>query len=829
MPSKHLSRCRRFSLDELQLATNNFDDSMVIGKGGFGKVYKGNIIYNNANGSSSSSSSSSTTTVAIKRLNPSSKQGAPQFWTEINMLSKFRHSHLVSLIGYCDNCNEMILVYEYMVRGSLADHVQRKNHNGKTLPLSWVQRLKICIGTARGLDYLHTGTAILKRVIHLDVKSSNILLDENWAAKISDFGLSRIGPAEQECTHVSTTHIRGTMGYIDPDYLLTHRFTRKSDVYAFGVVLLEILCERPALDRSLDQDQWGLAGWGQRCIKEGASHKIIGPNLKWEIFPNSLREFVQIADQCLHNCPTQRPTMSEVVVKLELALASQLHRDLLTMDYAFDTFLPVNNQEIAVSYQEDDHIDKVLQLGDSSSKQISPAGENAESMKIVQRKQKKGHCKVELLSPIPKPSTEEPKAEEKETQKKEEPQVVTVVLKVYMHCEGCAQELKKCIQKVKDPDLKGSQVTVKGVFDPEQLVKYVYKQTRKRAVIVKPDPENKKEEDKGKEEKKTEEPATAENKKATGKHTAIVKPESKEEKKPEEPTTAEKKKRTGEQAPIVKPDPKNKKEEDKGKEEKKAKEPAKEEDKGKEEKKTEELTYTENKKATGKHAAIVKPDPKEQKKAEVLATTEKKKRTGKHGAIVKPDPENKKEEDKGKEEKKAKEPATIEKKTRTGKHTAIVKPDPDNKKEDDKGKEEKKAEDQAEKKTRTGKHAAIVKPDPENKNEENKGKEEKKAEEPAVAEKNRRTGKHTAIVKPDPENKKEEDKGKEEKKAEEHAPTEKQGAKAKEKKEGGGEDYQIGHQRFASEMRLVYHPPPLQMPQQLMMFSDENPNACSVM
>ncbi|KAM7485617.1 hypothetical protein LguiA_001626 [Lonicera macranthoides] len=369
-PSEHLSR--RFSLEEILWATNNFDDSLVIGKGGFGNVYKGNIIDNNGNGASSSS-----TTVAIKRLNPLSKQGASEFWTEITMLSRFRHSHLVSLIGYCDNCTEMILVYEYMVRGSLADHVHninRKNDKGNNSPLSWVQRLKICIGAARGLDYLHTGTAILQRVIHLDVKSLNILLDENWAAKISDFGLSRIGPAEEEVTDVSTLHIQGTLGYMDPDYFLTHRFTRKSDVYAFGVVLLEVLCERPALDQSLNEDQWGLAGWGQECINEGASHKIIGPNLKWEILPNSLLEFVQIADQCLHSRPKQRPTMSEVVAKLELALAFQLRTDLVIEDYSFNTCLPINNQENPVSYLEDDHIDKVLQQGNSSSKPFSPVG-----------------------------------------------------------------------------------------------------------------------------------------------------------------------------------------------------------------------------------------------------------------------------------------------------------------------------------------------------------------------------------------------------------------------------------------------------------------------
>ncbi|KAM7485615.1 hypothetical protein LguiA_001624 [Lonicera macranthoides] len=365
-PSENL--CRHFSLDEILSATNNFDDSLVIGKGGFGNVYKG-MIDNGA------------CTVAIKRLNPLSKQGAPEFWTEITMLSNFRHSHLVSLIGYCDHYNEMILVYDYMVRGTLADHLYKISKNnsdynniGNNLPLSWVQRLNICIGAARGLDYLHTGTAILQRVIHRDVKSSNILLDENWAARISDFGLSRIGPADQEVTHVSTMHIKGTRGYLDPNYLLTRKFTRKSDVYAFGVVLLEVLCERPALDRSLDEDQWSLAGWGQQCIKEGASTQIIGPNLKGEIMPNSLMEFVQIVDQCLHNRPKKRPTMSGVVARLELALALQLHTNFVTDKHLFGTCLPVNNQENGDSYPEDNHINKVVQVHDSSSGQFFQLG-----------------------------------------------------------------------------------------------------------------------------------------------------------------------------------------------------------------------------------------------------------------------------------------------------------------------------------------------------------------------------------------------------------------------------------------------------------------------
>jgi serine/threonine protein kinase len=343
--------CRRFLLDEIVSATNSFDDTLVIGKGGFGMVYKGVLDHG-------------ASVVAVKRLNLLSKQGASEFWAEINMLSRFRHSHLVSLIGYCDDNNEMVLVYDYMINGTLADHMYKNRKNNiNSVTLSWVQRLKICIGAARGLDYLHTGTAILERVIHRDVKSSNILLDENWAAKISDFGLSRTGPADQEYTDVTTKHIKGTIGYIDPDYFLTHRFTRKTDVYAFGVVLLEVLSERPAVDRSiLDEDQWGLAGWGQQCINDGVPHHLVGPNLTWEILQTSLVEFVGIAGRCLHSRPKKRPTMSEIVAKLELSLSLQLRTDVSLDDYCFASLWPFGSQSTD-SYTKDNPTELVYDCG----------------------------------------------------------------------------------------------------------------------------------------------------------------------------------------------------------------------------------------------------------------------------------------------------------------------------------------------------------------------------------------------------------------------------------------------------------------------------------
>lgn len=309
LPSEQL--CRRFSLAEIQSATQNFEDSLVIGQGGFGKVYKGQINIGTSDAA------------AIKRLDSTSKQGASEFWTEIEMLSRLRHCHLVSLIGYCNDGDEMILVYDYMAGGTLDYHL----HKVRT-PMSWVQRLKICIGAARGLDYLHTGTGTQDGVIHRDVKTSNILLDENWAPKISDFGLSKKGPVNQPSTYVNTD-VKGTFGYLDPQYYLTGKLTRKSDVYAFGVVMLEVLCRRPAVDVSLDEEQWALTRWASHCTKKGKLNQIIDFSLREHVLPKYLMEYAQIAHSCLHDCRKQRPTMAEVIVKLEFALSVHERMDSL--------------------------------------------------------------------------------------------------------------------------------------------------------------------------------------------------------------------------------------------------------------------------------------------------------------------------------------------------------------------------------------------------------------------------------------------------------------------------------------------------------------------
>ncbi|KAM0020347.1 putative protein kinase RLK-Pelle-CrRLK1L-1 family [Helianthus debilis subsp. tardiflorus] len=298
--------CRHFTFSEIQLATQNLDESLVIGRGGFGKVYKGTI----TNGPN-------ILTVAIKRLDSTSTQGASEFWAEVNMLSNLRHCHLVSFIGYCNDGLEMILVYEYMPNGTLEDHLHKRQ-----TPLSWVQRLTICIGAARSLDYLHMGTGIKHGVVHRDVKSSNILLDDSWEAKISDFGLSKICPKNRQTTYVNTG-IKGTFGYLDPDYFYTGKLTRKSDVYAFGVVLFEVLCGKRAVDRRIHEEHWGLAVWAQESIKEGRLKQIVDTSIRGSVSPKCLKEFAQLAKQCLHKDPKQRPTMAKVVVGLESTLALQ--------------------------------------------------------------------------------------------------------------------------------------------------------------------------------------------------------------------------------------------------------------------------------------------------------------------------------------------------------------------------------------------------------------------------------------------------------------------------------------------------------------------------
>ncbi|XP_058750413.1 probable LRR receptor-like serine/threonine-protein kinase At1g06840 [Vicia villosa] len=285
---------RAFTYGELSSATSNFSSSAQVGQGGYGKVYKGII--------------SDGTVVAIKRAQEGSLQGEKEFLTEISLLSRLHHRNLVSLIGYCDEEGEQMLVYEYMPNGTLRDHLSVTSKE----PLTFITRLKIALGSAKGLMYLHNEAD--PPIFHRDVKASNILLDSKLAAKVADFGLSRLAPVpDMEGIvpgHVSTV-VKGTPGYLDPEYFLTHKLTDKSDVYSLGVVFLELLTGMHPISH------------GKNIVREvnisyqaGVIFSIIDERMG--SYPSEhVEKFLTLALKCCNDEPDNRPKMAEVVRELE--------------------------------------------------------------------------------------------------------------------------------------------------------------------------------------------------------------------------------------------------------------------------------------------------------------------------------------------------------------------------------------------------------------------------------------------------------------------------------------------------------------------------------
>ncbi|KAK4391601.1 Receptor-like serine/threonine-protein kinase [Sesamum angolense] len=315
----------QFSFQELKAATGNFRPDSILGEGGFGYVFKGWI---EENGTAPAKPGSGIT-VAVKSLKPDGLQGHREWMAEVDFLGQLHHPNLVKLIGYCIEDDQRLLVYEFMTRGSLENHLFRINY-----PVAWdhtssmSNRIKIALGAAKGLAFLHSGP---EPVIYRDFKTSNILLDSEYNAKLSDFGLAKAGP-QGDKTHVST-RVVGTYGYAAPEYVMTGHLTSKSDVYSFGVVLLEILTGRRSMDKKRPSGEQNLVTWARPYLSDKRKvYQLVDPRLELNYSIKGVQKVSQLAHNCLSRDTKSRPSMDEVVKVLtplqelnDLAILSYHH------------------------------------------------------------------------------------------------------------------------------------------------------------------------------------------------------------------------------------------------------------------------------------------------------------------------------------------------------------------------------------------------------------------------------------------------------------------------------------------------------------------------
>ncbi|WOL12548.1 hypothetical protein Cni_G21315 [Canna indica] len=294
-----------FTFRELASATKNFRPDNLLGEGGFGRVYKGSL-------------EKTGQLVAVKQLDRSGLQGNREFLVEVLMLSLLHHQNLVKLIGYCADGAQRLLVYEFMPLGSLEDHLLGIAPDQK--PLSWNNRMKIAFDAAKGLEYLHEKAN--PPIIFRDLKSSNILLDENYEAKLSDFGLAKLGPVGDKLQ--GSSRVMGTYGYCAPEYARSGDLTLKSDVYSFGVVLLELITGRRAIDTTKPIKEQNLVAWAQPLFKDKRSYgKLADPLLEGGYPEIGLNEAVAVAAMCLQEEATVRPFMIDIVATLSHIAAAQ--------------------------------------------------------------------------------------------------------------------------------------------------------------------------------------------------------------------------------------------------------------------------------------------------------------------------------------------------------------------------------------------------------------------------------------------------------------------------------------------------------------------------
>ncbi|XP_020692141.2 probable serine/threonine-protein kinase PBL7, partial [Dendrobium catenatum] len=308
-----------FTYEELVAATKNFSEDCIIGSGGAGRVYKGELQGKNE-------------VVAIKQLKRNANQGSNELLVDLAMLRLIRHPNLVELHGYCAVEDQIILVYEYMPFGSLQDHLLDIVPNN--IPLDWFTRMKIAAGAAKGLEYLHD--VVKPPIIYRDMKASNILLDENYNPKLSDFGLEK------------PTRVMGTYGCYAPEYAFTRQLTKTTDVYSFGILLLELITGRKAIDIARTKNEQYLAHWAATFFKDRRKYpRMADPLLNGNYPIKGLYQALAIANMCLQYEASSRPLMSDVVTAIEYLVKPEIDcSELLEKPSLPHQLMPSNHENL---------------------------------------------------------------------------------------------------------------------------------------------------------------------------------------------------------------------------------------------------------------------------------------------------------------------------------------------------------------------------------------------------------------------------------------------------------------------------------------------------
>ncbi|XP_065870301.1 L-type lectin-domain containing receptor kinase IX.2-like [Euphorbia lathyris] len=430
---KKATGARKFSYNALIEATNNFSDEQKLGEGAFGAVYKGFLKELNCS-------------IAVKKVSSDSNQGIKEYAYEVKIISQLRHRNVVKLIGWCHENAQLLLVYEFMINGSLDSHLFKQN---RLLP--WEIRYKIALGFASGLLYLHEEWE--KYVVHRDIKASNIMLDSDFTPKIGDFGLARLADHGKGLEY---TALAGTIGYVSPEYATTGRATKESDVYSFGIVALEIACGRKIIDRKASEDRMNLREWiwdlyGEGKLLEGVDCRLHGDFDKKEV------ECLMIVGLwCGHPDENLRPTMEKAIHVLKfLSPFPDLPLKMPLVSY-FAPFLTSSSSGSGSS-------------GSSITDFVERKNQAPSFSNFILKEQIGGE--------------ENPAPEEKGDQN------FVYVYKMELHCEGCGKKVRRFIKDLEGVetvkvDCEANKLTVTGKVNPTLIKSMLEMKCKTRVEIV---------------------------------------------------------------------------------------------------------------------------------------------------------------------------------------------------------------------------------------------------------------------------------------------------------------------------------------------------------